>query len=144
MRAYELMTAHNVWACAETSDCRHVAQMMTEHDIGSIPVLDSEGRLEGIVTDRDICCRVVAQGRSYETPVREIMSTGVHTCSPDSNVKEIETMMTEYRIRRLPVVDSDNKLQGFISLSDLARRCHGLLTEKRVAAVLANVSRPGS
>lgn len=142
MKARDLMKAHNIWACAETSDCRHVAQMMAEHDVGAIPVLDSEGRLEGIITDRDLCCRILACGKSYETPVRDVMTCQVYTCGPDSSLKEIESLMIEYRIRRLPVVDEENKLQGFISLSDLARECHGPLKEHGLAEVLECVSTP--
>ena len=140
MKAHDLMAAHEVWACAETSDCRQVAEMMAEHNVGSIPVLDTEGRLEGIVTDRDLCCRVIAKGRSFETPIREIMTPSVHTVSPETSLGEIESLMKQYRIRRLPVVDSDNRLQGFISLGDLARHCHGPLKEHHLAEVLESVS----
>lgn len=140
MKAHDLMAAHEVWACAETSDCRQVAQMMVEHDVGSIPVLDTEGRLEGIVTDRDLCCRLIAEGRSFETPIREIMTPSVHSVSPKTSLGDIESVMKQYKIRRLPVVDSDNRLQGFISLGDLARHCHGLLKEHHLAEVLESVS----
>jgi CBS domain-containing protein len=140
MKECDIMTSHNVWACAETSDCRHVAQMMAEHNIGAVPVLDSQGRLEGIITDRDICCRLVAEGKSFETPAREIMSTSVHTCGADTSLDEIESAMCRYKIRRLPVVDSDNRLQGFISLGDLAMHVHGLLKEHHLAEVLEAVS----
>jgi len=92
------------------------------------------------VTDRDICCRIVAEGKSYETPVREVMTPQVRTCRPDTSLKEVESVMKEYRIRRLPVVDEESRLQGFISLADLARECHGLIQEHRLAEVLESVS----
>ncbi len=142
LRARDIMTAHNVWACAEESDCRQIAQMMIEHDIGSVPILDGEGRLEGIVTDRDVCCRLVAEGKSCETPIVDIMTPSVHTIGPEASLDEIESLMRDYKIRRLPVVDFDNRLQGFISLGDLARHCHGLMKEHHLAEVLESVSTP--
>ena len=142
MNAQDLMSPHEVWVCSETDDCRRVAQLIVEHDVGAIPVLDELGRIEGIVTDRDICCRIVAEGRSFETPAREIMTSPVCTCSPYADLKEIEAIMREHKVRRLPVVDANNKLQGFISLGDLARHCHGLWKEHRLAEVLESVSTP--
>ncbi len=142
MNARDIMTMNEVCACGDTSDASKVAEMMQEHNIGSIGVLDGEGRLEGIVTDRDICCRLVAQGKSGETPVSEIMSTAVKTVTPETGLSEIESLMSQYRIRRLPVVDNQNRLQGWISLGDLARHCHGIFKEHHVAEVLEAVSTP--
>ena len=82
MKASDIMTAHDLWATSDSSDIIEVSRMMAEHNVGAIPVLDEMGRLEGIVTDRDICCRIVAQGKSYETPVRDIMSRSVQTVRP--------------------------------------------------------------
>lgn len=142
MKARDIMTMQEVCACSDTSDVHKAAQLMQEHNIGSIPVLDSEGRLEGIVTDRDICCRVVAQGKAGQTPVSEIMSTGVKTVTPETGLSEIESLMSQYRIRRLPVIDDQNRLEGWISLGDLARHCHGIFKEHHVAEVLEAVSTP--
>ncbi len=142
MKARDIMTMNEVCACGDASDARRVAEMMQEHNIGSVAVLDGEGRLEGIVTDRDICCRLVAQGKPGQTPVSEIMSTAVKTVTPETGLSEIESMMSQYRIRRLPVVDNQNRLQGWISLGDLARHCHGIFKEHHVAEVLEAVSTP--
>jgi CBS-domain-containing membrane protein len=141
MKASEIMAPHEVWACADTTDCRHAAQMMRDHDIGSLPVLDQDGKLEGIITDRDLCCRMIAEGKSFETPVKEIMSTPVQTCGTDTEADQIESMMRQHKVRRVPVVDADNKLQGFISLGDLAR--HGQeIGREHLAEVLEAVSAP--
>ena len=142
MNAREIVSAHEVWACSETSDARDVARMMAEHDIGAIPVLDSHGRLEGIVTDRDLCCKVLAMGRSADTAVREVMSRPVHTCYPDTSLHEVESAMRRYRIRRMPVVNDENRLQGFVSLSDLARHCQTPGEEHELVGVLEMVSAP--
>ena len=140
MKAQDLMTAHDLWACVETSDAQEVACMMTEHNVGAIPVLDKQGRLEGIITDRDICCRLVAEGRSYDTPARELMSRSVQTVHPDTELSEIESIMREHRIRRLPVVDENQKLQGFISTSDLIHACHGKEEEHELVEVLETIT----
>lgn len=141
MKARDIMTTGHLQVCSETTDCRHVAQIMAQNSIGSVPVCDSNGKLEGIITDRDICCRLVAQGKSFETPARDIMSGDLQTCSPDTSLKDVEAIMRQYHIRRLPVVDQANKLEGFISLADLAAKLHGL-KEHGLVEVLESVATP--
>jgi CBS domain-containing protein len=143
MKASDIMTAHEVWACVDTSDARHVATLMLEHDVGSIPVLDKEGRLEGIVTDRDLCCRMIAQGRGFETPICDLMTEPALSVHPDTGVIEIESLMRHHKIRRLPVCDDDRMLLGYVSLSDLALHCEGAKAEHQVFEVLETVCTPG-
>lgn len=143
MNAREIMKSDQIWACAEKDDARAVARMMHEHDVGSIPVLDQKGRLEGIITDRDICLRVVAQGRSFETPARAIMTTEVHCVGADTDLNEIEQAMRQYKIRRLPVVDDERKLLGFISFSDLVHHCQGSSAEHELVEVFDEVTSSG-
>jgi len=140
MKAQELMTAHELWACVDESDSREAARMMADHNVGAIPVLDQDGCVEGIVTDRDICCRLVAEGRGLETPVREIMTGSVQSVLPDADLSEIESVMRRYKIRRLPVVDRDNKLQGFISISDLVHVCCGQKEEHELVEVIDEIT----
>jgi len=140
MKARDIMTSTEVWSSAEDSDARSVARLMAFHNVAAIPILDSHGRLEGIVTDRDLCCRLIAEGRSFDTPVRELMSQPAHSIHPDATLPEIESLMRQYRIRHLPVVDSENRLQGFISLSDLARHCGGTEAEHELVGILEAVS----
>lgn len=140
MKARDLMTTHELWTCNDSTDCRQAARMMAEYNVGSLPIVDLDDRLVGIVTDRDICCRLVAEGKSYETPVGEIMTTSVQTCTPDADFKEIEAIMREHQVRRLPVVDERQRIQGLISLADLASHCHGFFQERHVAEVLEAVS----
>jgi len=142
MKARDLMTSHHVWVCADDTDVRHVAAMMVEHDIGAIPVLDDQGRLEGIITDRDIACRVVSKGLSFETPVRKIMTPEVKTVHKDADLEEIERVMRENRIRRLPVIDDENRLQGFIAIADLMHHCHGISYEHGLCQLMDAVSSP--
>lgn len=143
MKASELMTSEYLWACAETTNAREVAQMMYDHDIGAVCVLDVNGRLEGIVTDRDITCRLVGAGLSPSTPVRDIMSTSVCSVHPDADLREIESAMRRHKVRRLPVVDQEDKLQGLVSIADLAHHCRGPQAEHELVAVLEAVSTPG-
>ena len=140
MKASDIMTRHDLWVTGESADVIEVARMMAEHNVGAIPVLDEMGRLEGIVTDRDICCRIVAQGKSYETPVRDVMSRGVQTVHPEADLKEVESIMRERKIRRIPVVDDQMHLRGFIAVADLARHIEGRKQARDVAEVLEDIS----
>ncbi|KKK87888.1 hypothetical protein LCGC14_2748710 [marine sediment metagenome] len=93
MNASELMTTDQVWVCGDDADAQEVARLMCDHDIGAMPVLDSSGRLEGMVTDRDLTCRLIAPGLSYGTPVREIMSLAPFSVHRDADVQEIEAII---------------------------------------------------
>jgi CBS domain-containing protein len=141
MKASEIMTSHDLWVIGESSDVIEVSRMMAEHNVGAIPVLDEMGRLEGIITDRDICCRVVALGKSYETPVRDIMSRSVQSVHPDTDLKEVEAIMRDRKVRRVPVVDEQMRLKGFIALADLARHIDSRKEARTVAEVLEDVSK---
>ncbi len=123
MNAREIMTSTDVWSSAESSDARSVARLMALHNVAAIPVLDLQGRLEGMITDRDLTCRLLAEGLSYDTPVSELMTTRPRSVHLDESFEDIELLMRQHRLRFLPVVDNDNRLQGLISLADLARNC---------------------
>ena len=142
MKARDLMTAHQVWAASETATARQVARIMVDHDVGAIPVLDARGRLEGIVTDRDLCCKVLALGRGADTPVREVMTDNPCAIHAETSLEQIESLMREHKIRRLPVVDDENRLQGFVSLADIARCCNTSDLEHELAEILETVSAP--
>ena len=93
------------------------ARIMKEEDIGVVPVVDN-GRAVGIVTDRDIVIRAVAEG-GVDRPVRDIASRDVVCVRPDDSTREAEKIMSERQIRRLPVVEGD-RLVGIVSLGDIA------------------------
>ena len=119
---------------------RHeVARMMLDNDCGEIPVVDESMRPIGVVTDRDITMRVVAQGRNAnEATAADAMTTPVHTLSTDASVKDCVQLMETDQIRRVPVVDAGGKLAGIVSLADLA-----LAGEEKVTAeVVKEVSEP--
>jgi len=100
---------------------RRAAELLKIHDIGSLPVC--EGRIVvGMITDRDIVIRVVAEGRDYDTTrVRDIMSKDVVSVREDADLAEAEKVMHDRQLRRLPVVHAQNELVGYLSLARIAR-----------------------
>jgi len=127
MKIQDVMTADVSYARSDTS-ILEIAQRMRDANIGSTPVVDND-RVIGIVTDRDIVVRLVAEGRLTETSTaRDAMSGGVLYCFEDEPVEDVLEKMGEQQIRRLPVVNRDKRLVGVISLGDLS------LTGKRKAA----------
>jgi len=95
------------------------AQEMRDGDFGLLPVGDEE-QLLGVITDRDIAIRAVAEGRGPSTPVSEIMSEGVIWVREDDSIEEAAEIMSDNQIRRLPVVNAEQRLVGIVSLGDFA------------------------
>jgi len=99
---------------------REAAMMMAREDIGSLPVGEND-KLVGMITDRDIAVRAVAEGRSPETSVREVMTERIKYCYDDEDVKQVAQNMAELQVRRLPVVNRDKLLVGIVALSNVAQ-----------------------
>ncbi|WP_088007122.1 CBS domain-containing protein [Indiicoccus explosivorum] len=117
MKVSEIMTT-NVETCSPDTQIQEVASMMTELDVGSIPITE-DGRLVGILTDRDIVTRGIASQFSLDTPVRQILSDNMVTSWPDMDVEEASQLMAEAQVRRLPIVEND-KVVGIVALGDVA------------------------
>lgn len=117
---------------------KDAAAMMCELDCGALPVGEND-RLIGIITDRDIATRAVAQGMPAETQVRQIMSGPICYCYDDQDVNDVADNMAEIQVRRLPVVNRDKQLIGIISLGDIAR---GNGQEDAAVIALSGISRP--
>ena len=98
----------------------HAARLMTEHDIGALPVM-KHGALLGIVTDRDLVVRGLAAGMTVHAPVRRVMSFEVISCSPGDELSNALEIMATYRVRRLPVRANNGELVGMFALADAAR-----------------------
>lgn len=125
MKVNEIMSS-NVEFTTPTSTTKEAARQMHDTHVGALPVVDGD-QLVGIITDRDICCKVTATGRDAGwTKVEEVMIKTVTTCSEDSNVDDAANIMIDQHIRRLAVVNDENSMVGFLSVDDLARSSHEL------------------
>jgi CBS domain-containing protein len=100
---------------------REAAALMAQIDAGSLPVAEDD-RLIGMVTDRDIAIRAVAEGKSLRTKVSEVMTREMLYCFEDQELDDIAMNMGQNQVRRLPVVNHDKRLVGILSLGDLARK----------------------
>jgi CBS domain-containing protein len=137
MRVSEAMT-RDVKVCTPGQTIREVARTMAEIDAGAVPVGEND-RLIGMITDRDIAIRAVAEGKGPDTPVREVMSEHIHYCYDDEELDDVAQNMGDIRVRRLPVVNRDKRLVGIISLGDVARTEGG----ETVGDAVVGVSQPG-
>ena len=119
MKVRELMT-RQVQTVQPDQTAREAASFMLEADAGSIPVTEGE-RLIGMITDRDIAVRGIAKGYGPDVPVRELMTNDIVTARDDDDLEEVASKMSDAQVRRLPVVDANDRLCGIISLGDLSR-----------------------
>ena len=136
MQVREIMT-EGAETITPTAQVRDAARLMRARNVGALPVGEND-RLVGVVTDRDIVIRAVAEGRSEsETSVRDIMSDGICYCFDDDDIERAAELMAEHQIRRLPVVNREKRLVGIVALADLAR--HRVDAEK---TALEGISEP--
>lgn len=148
-RVEDIMSTHVV-GCRADDRLNKAAQIMWEHDCGSVPVVDEGSRVVGIITDRDMCMAAYTQGKSLiEIPVSSACSHEVQTCSRSDTITRAEELMTRAQVRRLPVVDDAGVLAGMLSMSDLAHHLkpashaeNNTLRPRELATVLEAVSRP--
>ncbi|KQT01717.1 MULTISPECIES: CBS domain-containing protein [unclassified Rhizobium] len=128
MKVREFMTVQ-VISAKPTDTVEDVARMMSEIDSGAIPVLEDDV-VVGMITDRDIVIRVIAERKDGFTPVSDVMTEGVESCLEDDNIAEAARLMAELQMRRLVVFNGEGKLSGIISLGDIAIERQGdLATE---------------
>ena len=137
MKVSECMT-RQVFVIGPDNSLREAAQRMAECDAGALPVGEND-RLVGVITDRDIAIRAVAHDLSPDTLVREVMSPEVRYCYEEDDTERVAENMGQQQIRRLPVVNSNKRLVGIISLGDLAASARATTTGRAVA----DISRPG-
>ncbi len=114
----EVMTAYPKSLSPEGS-IRKAAQIMRDEDVGVLPIVDGMGVLVGIVTDRDIAVKAVADGRDADTPVEKCMTRNPDTIGKDTTLQQAMLLMSQQQIRRLPVVEN-GRLIGIVSLGDLS------------------------
>jgi CBS domain-containing protein len=110
-----------VETCRSGDTLSAAASRMWESDIGCLVVMGEDGKVAGMITDRDACMAAYTQGRPlHEIPVSVAMSKEVYACAPDDSIIEAEEVMRSRKVHRLPVLDSDARLVGIVSLNDLA------------------------
>ncbi|RPE76911.1 CBS domain-containing protein [Vulcaniibacterium tengchongense] len=136
MKVSEIMT-RDVCLAKPDEPIRRAAEMMEKMDVGSLPVTDGD-RLVGIVTDRDIVVRGLAHGLDAESPVREVMTKDIKYCYEDDDVDDVARNMADLEVRRLPVVNRDKRLVGFVSLANFAHSNEQDASER----LLKGVARP--
>jgi CBS domain-containing protein len=121
MHAEDLMS-HPVISCHVNDTLNIAAQRMWDHDCGAIAVVNDDGKLVGMVTDRDICMAAHTQGRSLdEMLVNAAMSRGVVSARAKQSLHDVEQLMAHHQIRRIPVIDGERRPIGLVSLNDIAR-----------------------
>ncbi len=151
MRVEKLMKKQ-VASCPSHENLERAAQVMCELDCGCVPVIDSGGKVIGMLTDRDICMAAYYQGRALgQIPVTSAMSKDVYACLPEDDLTVAEFIMERKQVHRLPVINDDGRLVGLLSLTDIARRAVEEEGKKRirkglkpteVAHTLAAISQP--
>ncbi len=121
LKVQDVMT-RPVRACRPESSLEEAARMLWDRDCGFLPVVDEEGRVVGTLTDRDICMGAYTQGKRLgDLRVLDSMANGAFVCKPTDSVEKALSLMADRQIRRIPVVDGENRLQGILSMNDLAR-----------------------
>lgn len=147
MHVQDLMSSPAV-TCHVNDTLQVAAQLMWDHDCGALPVVTDTGTCVGMITDRDVCMAAYTQGRSLDAMlVHGAMSKHVISARPGQRVGELEQLMAQHQIRRIPVIDAEGRPIGIVSLNDLAiesaqpdtRMKQGLA---KVAHTLAAICRP--
>ena len=135
MRCREIMTS-NVRTASPDQPLQEVAAMMRDGDVGSLPVV-ADGKLVGIITDRDIVVRAVAEGEEASAPVSEAMTAEIYAVRPDDFVFEAIRMMGDRQVRRIPVIGESGELAGIIAMADIALEMED---EREIAETLEEIS----
>jgi CBS domain-containing protein len=146
MNVKEIMTGDPV-CCTPDDTIAAAARLMADHDCGCIPVVESADQcVIGVITDRDIAVRGVAQSRSTDTQVRELMSPSLYCCRDDASIDEVENMMADHQVRRVVIVDECGCCAGIVAQADLARAAERkrTVTDEEVARVVERISEPRS
>lgn len=137
MKVKDAMHPGCEWVSPDTK-VTEIALRMKRSDIGSVPVGEND-KLIGMVTDRDICCKGVANGRDMQTlTAREVMTTGIVWCRDSDDVQDAAGLMESRQIRRLPVIDKNKRMVGILSLGDISHKAAPKLTAEVTKAVSAH------
>lgn len=143
MKVAELLH-RDIITCTDRDSLERVAQSMWEADIGCLPVLGDDGRVVGMITDRDVAIAAFFQGCPLRSiAVSSVMAKEIVTCREADDIRDVARSMRERQIRRVPVVDDGGKLVGMLALSDLARAANdGKVPTGDVTGTLSAISHP--
>lgn len=148
MNVSELMT-REVTTCRPDASLREPTRIMQQEDCGIVPVVDEQNDLRGVITDRDVALAAQESGKGLgEMAVKDAASHEVTSISTDDGIDRLHAAMRERKVRRIPVVDGDGKLEGIVSLGDLARASwdadsdEAVQQPREVARTLAVISKP--
>jgi CBS domain-containing protein len=137
MKVSDVMT-RDVQTVRPDQTAREAASFMLSADAGAIPVTEGD-RLVGMITDRDIAVRGVAEGHGPDTPVRDLMTNDIVAARIEDDTDDVAVRMSEAQVRRLPVIDDQQKLCGIVSLSDLTQKAD----ESSAEQALEGITEPG-
>ena len=133
MKVQDIMTA-DVETCGPESDLAAAASIMWRKDCGSVPIVDAERKIVGMITDRDICMAVATRNRlASEMKISEVISGRVYACAPDDEIRRALETMQSAQLRRLPVVEADGTLRGILSINDVVLNSRRGRSKKHVA-----------
>ena len=142
MKIHDIMTKDPSCVTPEAS-VREAAQVMKKEDVGIVPVIEGQSgrRLVGVVTDRDIAIRCIADGKDGSCRVRDVMSTdGLATCRESDDVDNLMSAMRTEKVRRIPIVDERGSLVGIVSQADVLRKTSDT---SRAGETVERISEPG-
>ena len=140
MQVQEIMT-NNPACCTPEMDLQQAAKLMLQHNCGAIPVVEDEQsyRLIGIITDRDITCRAVAEGQNpFAATVADCMTSPVYTVTPDTDIEDCIHVMEAHQVRRMPVRDGGGSCCGMVAQADIARSA----PEQEAGMLVKEISQP--
>ncbi len=141
MQVRDLMHTHPI-TLSPGDSAALAARLLSRHNVGALPVCSEDGRLRGIVTDRDIVLRCIApEDDPAQTPVRDVMTRGCYTVEPEADCAHAALLMAQRQVRRLPVV-RQGKLVGMLSLGDLSKcRAHDMEAAHALSEISENILR---
>ena len=138
MKVRDVMTS-DVRTCRPETNLAEAVRDMWEGDCGALPVVNDEGRVTGMITDRDICIALATRGRSAErVAVRDVAQGPAHTCLADDETATALGTMKAHRVRRLPVIDADGHIRGILSLNDVVTHA-GSASPTEVVSTLSSI-----
>lgn len=128
--------------CGPNATARDAARQVIDHDCGCLPVIDDDQKVTAVVTDRDLATRELAEGKGPQILVSQLMSSPAVCCGTGTDTANVAEMMAQHQVRRIPVMDGQDRLAGVVAQADLARQAD--LDAGELAGTVAEVSQPTS